>query len=49
VAAGLLCITAIAGLVTVPSLRSIARMGQAASAPPVEEPVRPLEEVLEVP
>jgi predicted MFS family arabinose efflux permease len=49
VAAGLLCITAIAGLVTVPSLRSIARMGQAASVPAVEERIGQLEEVLEVP
>src|SRR5580698_2396255 len=49
VAAVLLCVTAVAGLLTVPSLRSIARMGQAASVPAAEDSIGQLEEVLEVP
>ena len=49
VAAVLLVVTAIAGLVTVPSLRSIARMGQAASSPVQQEPVVDVEQVLEAP
>ncbi len=50
VAAVLLVVTAVAGLVTVPSLRSIARMSQTAVTLPQEDtvPAR-LEEALEVP